>query len=61
MFRFTEGFIKTRIPAGQKARDIYKLRLHARINPKATSRLLRPSNAKASPGGKFLGSSLATS
>ena len=34
MFRFTEGFIKTWIPAGLKARDIYKPRLHVRINPK---------------------------
>ena len=34
MFRFTEGFSKTWIPVGPKARDIYKPRLHVRINPK---------------------------
>ena len=34
MFRFTEGFSKTWIPVGPNARDIYKPRLHVRINPK---------------------------
>ncbi|MDC0978826.1 hypothetical protein OAS06_00410 [Gammaproteobacteria bacterium] len=61
MFRFTEGFIKIWIPAGQKARDIYKPRLDARINPEAMSRLLWPSNAKVSPDGRFLESFLTTS
>jgi len=34
MFKFTEGFVKTWLPKDGKARDIYKPRLHVRINPK---------------------------